>query len=280
MNLIRARAMGMCFGVRDALATVRSVEIPTKTTIYGELVHNPTVTRELHDRGFASLGEHTRDEQPLPETPVVLVTAHGLSDAERERLRGEGKVLVDTTCPLVRRAHTAARLLQQNGYFVVVIGKPEHVEVRGLVGDLDHYAVVSKPDDVRTFDALRIGVICQTTTPPPEAHAILAAIREKNPKAEIRHVDTICRPTRERQEAAQDLLGQVQCLVVVGGHHSNNTRQLVRLAQQHGKPVTHVENASELDLLWLRQFHTVGLTAGTSTLDETIEEVAQALERL
>lgn len=277
MKVIRARAMGMCFGVRDALDATLGVAEPTRTTIYGELVHNPAVTRELASRGFASLPEDARE---LPPAPQVLVTAHGISNLERERLRASGKVLLDTTCPLVRRAHTAAVLLQNEGYFVIIIGRPGHVEVRGLAGDLSNYAIVADETDVCNYAVPRIGIVCQTTTRPQDAERLVASIREKNTGSEIRHVDTICRPTRERQEAALELIRQVEALVVVGGHHSNNTRELVRLGEQHGLPVVHVESAEELDAEWLKQFQVVGLTAGTSTLDSTVEEVALALNQV
>lgn len=277
MKVIRARAMGMCFGVRDALQAAHAVPDPDRTTIYGELVHNPQVLGALAARGFASLPE---DGRAIPDSPRVLVTAHGVSGRERSRLLAAGKELVDTTCPLVRRAHDAAQSLQRQGYFVVVIGRASHVEVLGITGDLERFAVVSKPQDAVRYDTDRIGVICQTTTPPPEAEGIRAAIRTANPEADIRHIDTICRPTRERQEAALELLGLVDAVVVVGGRHSNNTRQLVVLAESRNVPVAHVESATELDRRWLAAYGTVGLTAGTSTLDSTIDDVERALEAI
>jgi 4-hydroxy-3-methylbut-2-enyl diphosphate reductase len=106
---------------------------------------------------------------------------------------------------------------------------------------------------------------------------VVAAIRTANPSAVIRYVDTICRPTKERQQAAGDLLGRVDALVVVGGRHSNNTRQLARLAETRGVPVAHVQSAADLDPAWLSRFRVVGLTAGTSTLESTIAEVEAAL---
>src|ERR1700730_6649675 len=99
--------------------------------------------------------------------------------------------------------------------------------------------------------------------PPDEADHILTATRSANPEADVRYIDTICRPTRERQDAARDLMDQVEALVVVGGRHSNNTRQLARLAEARGLPVAHVRTAGDLDPEWLVRFDVVGLTAGT-----------------
>src|SRR5439155_9981386 len=99
----------------------------------------------------------------------------------------------------------------------------------------------------------------------------------KNPRADIRFIDTICHPTKDHQAALLRLLDQVQAVVVVGGRNSNNTRQLVLRCQERGLPAHHVQSAADLQPEWFDGIATVGLTAGTSTLDETIEEVYRAL---
>ncbi|HLU46926.1 MAG TPA: 4-hydroxy-3-methylbut-2-enyl diphosphate reductase, partial [Planctomycetota bacterium] len=119
MQVIVAESLGMCFGVRDAVAATRSIENPGRVTIYGELVHNEAIRAELSHRGFVETPEDRRDE--LPETPEVLVTAHGVSDRVRSRLERAGKRVLDTTCPLVKRAHQAARALADEGYHVLII---------------------------------------------------------------------------------------------------------------------------------------------------------------
>jgi 4-hydroxy-3-methylbut-2-enyl diphosphate reductase len=268
----------MCFGVRDALAAMEQIADPTDVTVHGELVHNEEVLHHLRDRGFAMSPEAGR--RSLPVTERVVITAHGVSERERQNLVDAGKVLIDTTCPLVRRVHEAAQQLQRDGFFVLVIGRADHVEVQGIVGDLDHYSVVPNAVAVQCYEARRLGVVCQSTTPPDEAHRVLAAIRAANPRATVRYIDTICRPTRERQDAARELIDQVEAIVVVGGRHSNNTRQLARLAESRGVPVAHVQSADDLDADWLDPFSVVGLTAGTSTLERTIDEVEQALLRI
>jgi 4-hydroxy-3-methylbut-2-enyl diphosphate reductase len=275
MQVIRAGALGMCFGVRDALRVIERLPNPERVTVYGELVHNEEVIAELGRKGFRSTPETER--AAIPESPEVLVTAHGISERERERLRSAGKRLIDTTCPLVRVVHDAAVRLAGEGYFVAVIGRRGHVEVAGITGDLKRFVVVERVDEVESYDAERIAVVCQTTTPPFVAEPILRAIEERNAGKEVRAVDTICKPTRERQEALDELLDQVDAMVVVGGSNSNNTRQLVRLAERRGTPVLHLRNAAELDAGWFTSFQVVGLTAGTSTLDRAVDEVHQAL---
>lgn len=278
MRVIRARAMGMCFGVRDALATIERIETPRDVTIFGELVHNPAVNGALAARGFAATRED--DRSGVPATPAVLVTAHGLSDRDRARLAAAGKEIVDTTCPLVRRAHDAAKTLAAEGRHVIVVGRPGHVEVAGLTGDLDDFSVVTGPDGARRVDRDRIGVVFQTTTPAALVDATVRAIRERNPEADVRVIDTICRPTKDRQAALDELLAISDAIVVVGGRNSNNTRALAREAAKAGKPVMHVAGAAEIEPRRFAGCVTVGLTAGTSTLAETIDEVERALREL
>jgi 4-hydroxy-3-methylbut-2-enyl diphosphate reductase len=176
--------------------------------------------------------------------------------------------------------HAAAQELQADARHVLVIGKPGHVEVQGIVEDLQSYDVVAAADEVRCYGHKRLGIVCQTTVAPDVADAIRARIQLLNPLADVRSVDTICQPTRLRQRAMLELLTRVDAVVVVGGRNSNNTRQLARLCHEHLVPVWHVENAGQLDPAWFAGVGTVGLTAGTSTLDSTIDAVHEALAQI
>jgi 4-hydroxy-3-methylbut-2-enyl diphosphate reductase len=275
MHVIVADVLGMCFGVRDALAAIGQIDEPGSVTIHGELVHNEHVLERLRGRGFHMIEEQRRIS--LPVTDTVLITAHGVSDRERRRLTEAGKTLIDTTCPLVARAHQAAQKLRAAGRHVLVIGKPGHVEVQGIVEDLDSFDVVSSVADVGTYPRDHLGVMCQTTTTVAVAEQVLDAIRAKNTHADIQFIDTICHPTKEHQEALEQLLDRVKAVVVVGGRNSNNTRQLVRRCQERGVPAYHVQDAADVRPDWFDGLETVGLTAGTSTLQETIDRVHQRL---
>jgi 4-hydroxy-3-methylbut-2-en-1-yl diphosphate reductase len=275
MKVIRATEMGLCFGVRDALATAAAIEDPSGVTIYGELVHNRQVLVQLASQGFQTHAESER--QNVPSSSTILVTAHGISDRSRDQLIAAGKTLIDTTCPLVRRVHESAQRLVRDGFHVLVIGRPGHVEVQGVVEDLDSCEVIEAVEDVKSVPFSRIGVICQSTTPPRQAERILTAIRDRNPTAEVRFINTICEPTAQRQQALEQLCRLVDVVVVVGGANSNNTRQLVNLAHDQGVPAWRVDSAGDLRREWFADCRCVGLTAGTSTLDETVDEVYEAL---
>lgn len=275
MQIILADVLGMCFGVRDALAVIDDIDRPDAVTIHGELVHNEKVIDQLHERGFHMVEEHRRTS--LPVTDTVLITAHGVSRKERRRLEQAGKRLIDTTCPLVTRAHDAAQKLRRDGCHVLVIGKPGHVEVQGIVEDLDDFTILQTVDDVRGYPQRKLGIMCQTTTPADHAERILKAVELKNPHAEIRFIDTICHPTKDHQKALEKLLEQVQAVVVVGGRNSNNTKQLARRCEERGVPAFHVQDADDLRPEWFDGIDIVGLTAGTSTLEATIRRVHEAL---
>lgn len=276
LTVIRARAMGMCFGVRDALTVTDQMLHPEDVTILGELVHNDEVLARLSERGFQMTSESKRDG--LPDTESVMITAHGVSKTTENRLTAAGKQLIDTTCPLVRAVHKAALELHAEGRLIVIIGKPQHVEVLGIVGDLERHVVVDRPEDVEHWDATCLGVVCQSTTPPTHAEQMRTLIGQKNPDADIRFVDTICAPTRERQDAIEELLSQVEAVVVVGGANSNNTLELVRKAEARGLPALHVQTAADLDPAWFQAYTRIGLTAGTSTPERTIEAVHERLQ--
>jgi 4-hydroxy-3-methylbut-2-enyl diphosphate reductase len=266
----------MCFGVRDSLEMIEGIEEPHTVTIHGQLVHNEIVQQRLEAEGFAIKDEIER-KNSLPATGAVLITAHGISDRERNRLESAGKQLIDTTCPLVKRVHLAARDLDSQGYHVLLIGGRGHVEVEGVTEDLEHFDVLESVDDVKSYPYPRLGIVCQTTVTEATVAAIWAAVAARNPEAEIRFVDTVCQPTKEHQRALERLLDRVDAVVVVGGRNSNNTRQLVARARERNKPALHVQSASDLDPDWFKDHALIGLTAGTSTLAETIDEVHRAL---
>ncbi|MEO1997711.1 MAG: 4-hydroxy-3-methylbut-2-enyl diphosphate reductase, partial [Planctomycetaceae bacterium] len=220
MKVLRAAELGMCFGVRDALQIASQVSDPTQVTIHGELVHNSQVTARLSDSGFRHSAENNRQE--LPETPLVLITAHGISNAETRRLQSANKELIDTTCPLVRRVHAAALELQSEGRHVLLIGKSGHVEVQGVVEDLHSYDVIEHPHEVRTYASQALGIVCQTTMPSDVVTDVCSRIPIHNPSADMRFIDTVCDPTKRRQQAMLELISAVDAVVVVGGRNSNN----------------------------------------------------------
>jgi 4-hydroxy-3-methylbut-2-en-1-yl diphosphate reductase len=277
MKIKLAEHYGLCFGVRDALAQAEHIAQDTPLTILGELVHNPIVRERLRERGALEGDLKSLDSA---QTQRVMITAHGAADAQRQRWREAGFEVSDGTCPLVRKAHDSLRALVRQGFFPVVIGKPGHVEVEGLTGDFPEAFVVENVRDVEALPArARYGVISQTTQPLDKVLALVEAIRAARPDSEIRFVDTVCQPTKNRQLALKTLLDEVEAMVIVGGRNSNNTLQLVAASRAAGRRVFHVERADELEPAWFENVASVGITAGTSTLHETVEAVHRRLQQ-
>ena len=277
MNILLADHYGMCFGVRDAFAAAEAQAASGPLTILGELVHNPVVVERLQARG-AVRGQLDSLDAP---TRRVLITAHGAADERRHAWLASGFEVTDTTCPLVRRAHARLAALVAAGYFPVVVGTTGHAEVRGLTGDFPEAVVIDTEQDFAALPARdRYGVISQTTQPIERVRALVDALRAARPSSEVQFCDTVCQPTKDRQNAMRKLLTQADTVIVVGGHGSNNTRQLLLAARAAGRRAYQIERADDLDPAWLLGATTVGLTAGTSTLPETVAAVRAKLEGL
>lgn len=268
----------MCFGVRDALRATYAAAVREPVTMLGQLVHNPVVDAHLKTLGVLSGRlEDTRSAS----TGRVVITAHGAADVHRRQWQQAGHVITDTTCPLVKKAHQALAALVEEGYHPVIIGQAGHVEVRGLSGDFPQATVIQVAEETARLPAARrLGVISQTTQPLDHVLRCVEAIKLARPEAEVRFVDTVCHPTKQRQNALEELCANCQVIIVVGGRNSNNTRQLTQKALARGVRAHQVETAVELCPEWFRGVTHVGVTAGTSTLDETVRAVMDRLGRI
>jgi 4-hydroxy-3-methylbut-2-enyl diphosphate reductase len=277
MKIILAEQFGMCFGVRDAIAQAQELAEQAPLTILGELVHNPIVRERLRAQGVI---EGSLD-QAGATSGQVMITAHGTSDAKRSAWREHGYHVVDGTCPLVRHAHEQLKRLVAAGYFPIVIGKAGHVEVRGLTEDFPEARIIDLPSDILKLPWRdRYGVISQTTQPIDRVRAVVAEIQRLHPASEVRFVDTVCKPTKDRQLALRKLIDVAEAIVVVGGRESNNTGQLVETCRAAGRRAFHIERPEELRSEWFNDVSVVGLTAGTSTLRETVDAVFRRLEEI
>jgi 4-hydroxy-3-methylbut-2-en-1-yl diphosphate reductase len=276
MNIIRASHLGMCFGVRDAIALALEHADTRPLTILGDLVHNPAVLAALRAKGIAiaDVGTDVR-------THTVMVTAHGASDRTLASTRALGLEVVEATCPLVHVAHRAIKALVRDGYHPVIIGQRTHVEVRGLTEDLDDFHVVLDERDVEELAGRpRIGVAAQTTQPLERVRHLVALIRRRFPQSDVRFIDTVCQPTKERQNAAVELARRCDVVIVIGGADSNNTRELVNTCSRYCSQVHHIQTESDLRVEWFIAAGTVGITAGTSTPDPVIDRVDQRIRQL
>jgi len=276
MRVLRARHLGMCFGVRDAIAMAVKASASRPLTVLGELVHNEIVLDDLRARGIRFCGDVDQ-----VETRRVMITAHGASERRLAGARGRGLEVLDATCFLVHTAHSAVTAMAREGLHPVIVGRRDHVEVLGLTGDLDEFDVVLDEEDVRRLPPkARFGVVPQTTQPVERVQRLASLIRQRFPGAEVRVADTVCAPTKRRQEAALELARHCDVVIVIGGARSNNTRELVDTSRLHCSRVFHVQTAADLRPEWLDGAGVVGLTAGTSTPDAIIDGVEARLKQI
>jgi 4-hydroxy-3-methylbut-2-enyl diphosphate reductase len=276
MKILRATHLGMCFGVRDAIALAHKLSATQPVTVLGELVHNETVLTDLIARGVQIESDLAR-----VTTPTVMITAHGASDHALQSARDRGHAVIEATCPLVHSAHRALRQLVAEGFHPVIIGKRDHVEVRGMTEDLAEFDVVLSAEDVERLPERRcFGVVAQTTQPIERVRDLVERLRTRFPAAEVRFTDTVCQPTKQRQTAAEELARQCDVVLVIGGANSNNTRELVATCARFCRRVHHVQSASDVRAAWVAEAATVGITAGTSTPDAVIDAVEQRLQAL
>ena len=276
VHVIRAAHLGMCFGVRDAIALALRQADAAPLTILGSLVHNTNVLASLEAKGIV-----VADDPSRVATATVMVTAHGTSERRLAAVRARGLDVVEATCPLVHVAHRAIKALVRDGYHPVIIGQRNHVEVRGLTDDLDAFDVVLDEQDVMALEERpRIGVASQTTQPIDRVRHLVALIRRRFPHSVVHFMDTVCRPTKDRQSAAVDLARACDVVIVVGGAGSNNTRELVNTCGRFCARVHHVQTADDLEPEWVASAERIGLTAGTSTPDGIIDQVEARIRAL
>ncbi len=276
MKIIRAAHLGMCFGVRDAIALAKEESRSRPITVLGELVHNQTVLRDLAAHGVRFAGGLN-----AVTTPNVMITAHGASERTISGVRDRGFNVVQATCPLVHFAHRALRDLMRDGFHPVIIGQRDHVEVRGMTDDLDEYDVVLSDEDVDAVrERPRFGIVSQTTQPVAKVCRLVELLRTRFPESEIEFRDTVCQPTKQRQRAAIELAEQCDVVIVIGGANSNNTKELVATCSRRCRRVHHIQGADELRAEWFDDANVIGITAGTSTPDCIIADVEQQLHEL
>jgi len=274
MKILRAEHLGMCFGVRDAIEMALEESRSQPLTVLGDLVHNESVLANLSARGI-----HIAQRAERLETQAVMITAHGASDKAIRQAESRGHQVKEATCPLVRLAHQAVTKLVHEGFHPVIIGKRDHVEVRGMTEDLENFDVVLTEADVFELrEQERLGVIAQTTQPIDRVRHLVGLLRWRFPAANVRFIDTVCQPTKQRQNSAIELAQQCDVVVVIGGAHSNNTHELVKTCSQHCSWVYHIQTADDLRPSWFAGASRVGITAGTSTPDAIIEGVETWLQ--
>jgi len=281
MKVSLANAMGTCFGVRDAIDLAMSPEFNSDLTIVGQLVHNPQVSESLKKNGV-SLVPGIEDIDQI-KTKKVMITAHGAAEKTKQKLQDAGFIVFDATCPLVMRVHQTIKLMVTKGFFPVVIGQEDHVEVKGIVGDLEDHLVINNEDDfkkIKNSGYRKLGIVSQTTQQTDKVESLVEKIKALDYVDDVSFVNTICQPTQDRQVAVHELADQVDLMIVIGGFNSSNTKKLVHVCEEKGVEARHIESFHQLSQEWFIGKKHVGITAGTSTPEDIINQVHSEIVKI
>ncbi|WP_461257984.1 4-hydroxy-3-methylbut-2-enyl diphosphate reductase [Treponema sp. R80B11-R83G3] len=293
MTIIRARVLGFCMGVRRAveltkLQAKKAAEEGSAVYTLGHLIHNPQVLADLEKQGVITLKQNSFEQiqgKGRGKNSCVIIRAHGISPETEKTLHCTGCNIIDATCPNVKRNQLKTQELSRAGYSLFLAGDYSHAEIEGITGYASFAPfckAVIGADQARdaactlyqTNSNAKTALIGQTTISEEEYSNIGNEIKKYFPNLEI--INTICSATAERQQALRELLTKVDAIIIAGGKESANTRRLLLIAQESGKPCALVEKVEEIPENFY-SYSTVGIAAGASTPDLLIEEIELAL---
>jgi (E)-4-hydroxy-3-methyl-but-2-enyl pyrophosphate reductase len=278
MKVKLASERGFCFGVEDAIELAEDAvkkHGAGRVVALGPVIHNKQVVSKLEQAGLDQSG----DLNTIDPSKVVLIRSHGASPQTMEKISSRGLDVVDATCVLVKRAQDVVRQLHDDGYHVVMIGDPNHPEVKGVIAYAPVVTVVDCETDLE--EALpyreRIGIVAQTTHSPEHVADMIAKILRR-PFREVKVVNTLCLEVTRRQESAIALAKEVDVMFVLGGLHSANTREVAQLCRDEGTETYHIETWEQFDPSMVAGKKIAGVTAGASTPEWVIEGFTRNLE--
>ena len=273
MQIQKARTQGFCFGVELTYKKALS-ETSERDDVYtmGNIVHNPIIVQELDEKGL-----HNVDALDDIPSGTLFVRAHGLPPQTLEAAKAKGLRVVDATCPMVTRTQRLAEKLTAEGRTVVILGDPNHPEVKGIAGHAPGAIIMNEwpADETEIRRARRIAIVSQSTLNGDKFRELVGKIAGIN--YELRVFNTICSDTQGRQKSAQELAGEVDTMIVIGGAKSANTRHLAEISEARGAKAFLVENASDLKRDWFSGEERVGIATGASTPGFLADEVMDTL---
>ena len=281
-KIILAETAGFCMGVSLALGKLDNAlknQSRERIFTYGPIIHNPQVLEYYRNQGVSIIDNW---EEPGPGD-TVLIRAHGIPLYIEDRLRLRNVNILDATCPKVKKAQLLIRENSEQADCLLIYGERNHPEVKGLLSYTRCQAYLFENLEELHSLPLKAGnhycLVSQTTQDRQKFLQIGKQLQNDLDK-DLKILDTICDATKNRQSETINIASRVECMVVVGGRNSGNTRRLYQVAQKHCSHAIHIETPKELDKKIVSRLNTVGLTAGASTPDGTIREVYQYLSEI
>ncbi len=282
MEIIIGKTAGFCYGVKNAVNKTKE-EVQKQKTTYclGELVHNKQVTKKLEEQGLIIINniEDAREN--------VIIRSHGVPEEIYTKAKDLNLKVVDLTCPNVLKIHNIVKEYSTKGYYVFIIGQKEHAETIGTVSYCkNNSTILEKEEDVITAvsnfkksNLEKILVVSQTTFSLEKFNKIVKNIKD-NINVELEIKNTICNATSVRQKETQELAKQVDLMIIIGGKHSSNTNKLYEIAKKECKNCILIETSEELIKNTIKEVRKIGIMAGASTPNESIENTVEKLNKI
>ena len=281
LTVYLAAPRGFCAGVDRAIAIVEQA-----LTLYGapiyvrhEIVHNKWVVEDLRAKGVVFVSE----VEEVPDGGIVVFSAHGVAEKVEAMAKSRNLPAIDATCPLVTKVHNQAKRYERDGYEIVLIGHAGHPEVEGTSGRVERVYLVERVEDVAALQVQqpdKLAYVTQTTLSVDDTRSIIDALKERFPAIEGPDTKDICYATQNRQQAVKELAKQVQLMLVVGSRNSSNSNRLRDLSVEMGVPAYLIDDATDIQPVWLEGVSKLGLTAGASAPELLVERVIRYLETL
>ncbi len=277
MEITLSNNLSYCVGVKRTLTLVEELLAKNPDKSYymlGEIVHNEHVINDLRTKGLHII----RDIDQVGSDGTVIIQSHGVPLVILENLKKRKIDFIDATCPMVRVIHREIKKLENDGYFPVIIGKKGHDEAKGIAGQVQRAMIIGNPEEVQAdlFSGIKkVGVVVQSTFIRTKALAILESLKSLG--FEVKFVDTICRPTTERQEEVKNIAGTYDCILIIGSKTSANTKHLFSLASGTKSCVYLVDNPETVQELPIPEDATIFIASGASTPMYLIEKVISIL---
>ncbi len=275
MKIKLASSYGFCYGVKRAIDIA---EKHKESVTYGPLIHNKDEIKRLKDNYDIGLAEGIDDVKPKD---TVVIRTHGIPKNELEMLKEQKNKVIDATCPYVTKPQNIVQEMSSKGYSVVIFGDKNHPEIKGVFSyaeGTDAFIVLNK-DELQSLPLRsKVAVVAQTTRKPEDFLTIVNTLILDH--KEVRVFNTICNATFENQDAAADLAKEADIMIVIGGKHSSNTKQLHSIASHGCKESYLIENESEIDASWFENKKLCGVSAGASTPDWIVQNVINKIQEL
>ncbi|MEO6589132.1 MAG: 4-hydroxy-3-methylbut-2-enyl diphosphate reductase [Pyrinomonadaceae bacterium] len=278
MQVLLADEYGFCFGVERAVEMVEeSLADGDTVRTLGPLIHNEQEMQRLGQHGVTTISEPVQ----IKRGETAVIRAHGVTPQVQKELKEKATKVVDATCPFVTRVQKLASRAARENRHVIVVGNPDHPEMIGVKGYApEHAFIVKDAEEISHLPKLnRPLVVSQTTIKAQTFFEAAEAVRLKTDD-EVQIINTICSATRDRQDAARALAGEVDAFYVIGGNHSSNSRKLLTVCKEQCEKSFLIETEDEINAQDLKNVERVGVTAGASTPNWLIEKVVKRLKEL